>query len=217
MSKPKMRPAPHALIDEPPLLVTPTAIMLFGVDEAIFLQQLHYWLRHAGKERDDRLWIYNTFDDWHTQFPWWSVRTIQRIVEKLRKSGVVLTSTRYNAHKSDRTLWYSIDYDALERKTKSVDHYDKMAGWSRHSGVNVPDTMASSDPDKLASSRPKTTSKTIQRNGISRENEKTIEDPQPPPRMQDMTPEEWAAYTEEKAAARARTAAALRASGVPGR
>ena len=56
---------------------------------------------------------------------------------------------------------------------------------------------------------------TVNKNGISHE-KTTVETPAIP-RMQDMTPEEWAAYTEEKAAARTKTAAALRASGLPGR
>ena len=57
------------LITEPPLLVLPSLAIAIGLNEAIFLQQLHYWLQQAGKERDGRRWIYNTYDEWHAPAP----------------------------------------------------------------------------------------------------------------------------------------------------
>lgn len=150
----------QALIDEPPLLVMPTAILMVGVDEAIFLQQLHYWLERSGKERDGRRWIWNSFEDWHAQFPWWSVRTLQRIVSKLRESGVVITSTDYNAHRTDRTLWYTIDYDVVAQKTEALAHDDKMAGWPRQSDGLENDNVSPSDDDTMAHSIPETTQRT---------------------------------------------------------
>jgi hypothetical protein len=110
------------LIAEPPLMVLPSLAALIGLNEAIFLQQLHYWLQKSGNERDGRLWVYNTYEEWLAQFPFWSKATLRRIVNGLEESGLVLSSSAYNQSKIDRTKWYSLDYDALDRLPESADH-----------------------------------------------------------------------------------------------
>ena len=101
------------LISESPIQLLPSlAVALGGVNEAIVLQQLHYWLRNMGKERDGRMWIYNSTQKWQEQFPFWSEDTIKRTMRKLRDMGLVITAN-YNDMKIDRTLWYTIDYNAL--------------------------------------------------------------------------------------------------------
>jgi hypothetical protein len=141
------------LIAEPPLLVLPSLATVVGLNEAIFLQQLHYWLLHSGKERDGRKWVYNTYDEWHAQLPFWSVRTIRRIVGGLEGQKLVLSTTRYNQQKVDQTKWYSLDYHALDDLTDradqvdnvatSADRVDNLASWSGH---NDPLQMANLDP-----------------------------------------------------------------------
>lgn len=81
-----------------------------GLNEAIVIQQIHYT---ATNERDGRLWAYNTLDDWTKKhFPFLSKTTVERVLSKLEKLGVVLKS-RYNRFGYDRTTWYAIDYDRL--------------------------------------------------------------------------------------------------------
>lgn len=107
------RSTSRLLIDESPLQVLPSLAVAIGLNEAIVLQQVHYWLKTSKHEHDGRRWIYNTLDAWHAQFPFFSVRTIQRIFERLREAGLLL-SGNYNAAQTDRTLWYSIDYEVLD-------------------------------------------------------------------------------------------------------
>lgn len=119
------------LINEPPLQVLPSLAVAIGLNEAMFLQQLHFWTTGAyGKERDGRLWIYNTYEQWHEQFPFWSIPTIRRIVGALEKAGLIVSSTAYNDHPSDRTKWYALDYDAIDGLIPSLpetaDHVIKM-------------------------------------------------------------------------------------------
>jgi hypothetical protein len=102
------------LINESPLIILPSlAAALGGVEEALFLQQVHYWLTVAGHERDGCKWIYNSYPDWQAQLPFWSTDTIRRIVGKLKGRGILRTSQQYNRLAVDRTNWYTIDYDAL--------------------------------------------------------------------------------------------------------
>lgn len=116
-----MKPPPPSrlLINESPLMVLPGLAATIGLNEAMFLQQLHFWLEASGKEKtaqDDspRYWIFNTYSEWKKQFPFWSERTIMRIVATLRDElAVVITTNEFNKHNYDQTLWYSINYDKL--------------------------------------------------------------------------------------------------------
>lgn len=114
------------LINEPPLQVLPSLALKLGLNGAIFLQQVHYWISMpTAREREGRRWVYNSLPQWQEQFPFWSEDTIQRTIAALEKQGVLL-SGNYNERSFDKTKWYTIDYevlDALEvtpppRKTK---------------------------------------------------------------------------------------------------
>lgn len=83
-----------------------------GMNEAILLHQIHYWLRISEHEYNGRKWVFNTYADWQKQFPYWSLNTVKRIVMRLEKMGLLL-SDNFNKVKMDRTKWYSLDYEKL--------------------------------------------------------------------------------------------------------
>lgn len=91
----------------------PSLAAAIGLNEAIFLQQLHYWVERSENQIDGHRWVYNTIADWGKQFPFWSTKTISRTIGSLEKRGLVL-SGNYNPKGYDRTKWYTIDYTALE-------------------------------------------------------------------------------------------------------
>ena len=94
------------LIAEPPLQVLPSLAVAFGLNEAIFLQQLHYLLLHKGHWRDGRKWYYNTYPEWQTVFPFWSEPTLRRIIKRLEQQALsgaprpVLLSTVVDGERS---------------------------------------------------------------------------------------------------------------------
>jgi hypothetical protein len=152
-----VRRGSRLLIDEHPLQVQPSLAELLGLNEALILQQLHYWLQRSKHHRDGRDWIYNTLDDWQRQFPFWSKRTIQRTLTALRSSGLLLTGN-YNTTQFDRTIWYSIDYDAL--------HDAMWSKWPDGGGQNVADPSGQNDAmdgASLATPIPETTQQTNQK------------------------------------------------------
>lgn len=102
------------LIAEPPLQVLPSLAAAIGLHEAIVLQQLHYWLLTAPHERDGRVWVYNTLEGWHAQFPFMSLATLRRALADLEHRRRLVLTARYNRLPTDRTKWYTIDYDALD-------------------------------------------------------------------------------------------------------
>ena len=102
------------------LTFSPLLASRIGLNEAIFLQQLEYWLQRSGKEREGRLWVYNTRSDWTQQFPFWSESTVKRTISSLRKQGLI-TIGNFNKMKVDKTNWYSVNYEVVYKITFSPD------------------------------------------------------------------------------------------------
>lgn len=101
------------LIDESPILVLPSLAQQIGLNEAIFIQQLHYWLKDSSNIKDKHKWVYNTYDGWQEQFPFWSISTLRRIITKLEKLNLIVIGN-YNKLQIDKTKWYRINYQVLE-------------------------------------------------------------------------------------------------------
>lgn len=112
-----MKTGSSLLINEPALQVLPSLAVKLGLNEAIVLQQIHFWItanRQRGVEPfEGRYWTYNTMKEWHKQFPWWSEKTIQRTIFKLESLGVLLSRTN-KPGSYDHTKTYSIDYEKLD-------------------------------------------------------------------------------------------------------
>lgn len=106
------------LINESPFIVLPTLVELIGVNEAIFLQQLHYWLDRSNNYINGRRWCYRTNEEWAQELRFLSVSTIKRIKKRLKDKGIIITGC-FNKASFDRTTWYTIDYDALENMVSS--------------------------------------------------------------------------------------------------
>ena len=90
-----------------------------GKNESILLNQINYWLSKCGRNID-RLhgkWIYNSLNEWHKQFNYWSLSTLRRTIKSLEDSGI-LVSKKINANKWNHTKWYSIDYNKLNQLIK---------------------------------------------------------------------------------------------------
>lgn len=107
------------LISEPPLQLIPTlAIILKSSDKALMLQQIHYWLQRSNNIEDGHRWVFNSVKNWQKQFPWLTEKTVQRYLKDLCDKGLLITGN-FNKANFDRTKWYRIDYDALDKLTQS--------------------------------------------------------------------------------------------------
>jgi hypothetical protein len=109
-----LTPEQTLLITEPPLVIAPSLALQCGLKEAIVLQQLHYWLARSRHVHKGRRWVYNSFEEWQKQFPWWSVRTLKRIFADLEVNGYVATGN-FNKAPMDRTKWYTINYEMIPK------------------------------------------------------------------------------------------------------
>lgn len=105
------------LIDDYPILVLPKLATEIGLNEAIILQQMHYWTNKSNHIHDNKRWIYNSYKEWEQHFPFWSNATIRRTISSLEKQELVLVGN-YNKAGFDKTKWYSINYSTLEGVSK---------------------------------------------------------------------------------------------------
>lgn len=112
------------LINENPLMVLPTLAVKIGLNEAILLQQVHYWIdpRINKNYINGKFWVYNTLDKWLSQFPFWSKSTLRRTIKNLENNNLLLSTNRV-IKGFDQTKWYSINYDQLERLNLSSYSY----------------------------------------------------------------------------------------------
>lgn len=116
------------LLDESPLMVLPGLAKAIGLEEAVVLQQIHWLLGRSKNERDGRLWVYNSYPAWNRDhFPWMVERSMRRVFDKLREMGLLIATADHNDNRSNRTLWYTIDYEKVEALTETAVHLDKMA------------------------------------------------------------------------------------------
>lgn len=110
-----MKQKKNLLIDEYPLIVLPSLAKAIGLNEAIALQQLHYWLNNpkGGVEMDGERWVYNTYEEWQADnFTFWSVRTVMRTFANLEEMGLVISMQKASY---DRKKYYRVHYDNLSQ------------------------------------------------------------------------------------------------------
>lgn len=100
------------LFYEYPLQVSPSLCEVIGVNEAIFIQQLHYRLLSENKEINGRKWICITYGELQEDLRFFSLSTIKRIVKSLVNRKIISVKN-FNGMKMDNTNWYAIDYEKL--------------------------------------------------------------------------------------------------------
>ncbi|RLY87915.1 DnaD domain protein [Staphylococcus hominis] len=122
------------LIDDYPILVLPKLATEIGLNEAIVLQQMHYWINKSNHIHDNKRWIYNSYKEWEQHFPFWSNATIRRTISSLEKQELVLVGN-YNKAGFDKTKWYSINYSTLEGMSKRVAQNEQTSCSKRANAV----------------------------------------------------------------------------------
>lgn len=93
-------------------MVLPGLATKIGLNEAIILQQIHYWTRDNRRVIDGYSWTYNSIPEWQKQFPFWSEITIRRVLKSLEEKGLIIRRA-LSEDRFDSTYWYALDMDAI--------------------------------------------------------------------------------------------------------
>ena len=98
--------------------------MEFGVNAAVLLENLGYWVKqneaNETNYHDGYYWTYNSRRAFRELFPYMNKRQVDTAFQKLIDAGLVITGN-YNRLTYDRTLWYT-----LTQKGKSILHFGVM-------------------------------------------------------------------------------------------
>ena len=125
------------LFDSHPIVVDRELAKAFGLNEAIVLQQLNYWLNgKSAKLINGRKWIYNSYKQWQEDnFPFFFLSTVRRAIENCEKKGLIITDN-FNKAGFDKTKWYSIDYEMVDKgMSKRVAQNEQTDCSKRANGV----------------------------------------------------------------------------------
>ncbi|MDU5780355.1 MAG: transcriptional regulator [Pantoea sp.] len=127
------------LLKVKPLVISPVLACRIGLNEAIVLQQICYWLEdtNSGVEHDGRRWVYNTIDEWNEQFPFWSSDTVKRALTSLKKSGLIYVE-QLKKSQHDRTNFYAINHKNPLLTDEGNLHSSKGATCTHRKGQAAP-------------------------------------------------------------------------------
>ena len=106
------------LFDEQPILANKTLAREIGLNEALVLQQINYWIeinkRSGNNYFEGRYWTYNSIRAWQeNDFDYMSIDTVKRTFSKLEKMGYLIAGN-FNKDPRDKTKWYTINDEKLE-------------------------------------------------------------------------------------------------------
>ncbi len=84
---------------------------LYGVDEAILMKHLIYWIEFNKRKGvnflEGKTWMYQTQEDMCDHHPYWTRKQVMRILKSLVKNGLIVVKN-FNKSKQDRTQWYAL-------------------------------------------------------------------------------------------------------------
>ena len=113
------------LFDEQPIVYDRTLAKILkssGADRAAtVLQQVHYWVENNKKNHkyeayvNGYWWSYRSIREWHEKdFSHWTYALVRSLFKSLRDEGLLI-ALPLSKDKSDRTNWYRINYEKLEK------------------------------------------------------------------------------------------------------
>lgn len=163
------------LLDEAPIAISPTLARIFGLPEAVFLQQIHYWLHLKNNDPKSyrnhfiagRYWVHWTMAELRNHVPLGkSDDPYKRVTRKLRELGILLVE-RHKQSSWVQTNHYSIDYNAFDAEVsrrcdspKSGDATDRVDEGPLVDECAADGTMGGNATDHRTKTSPKRSSET---------------------------------------------------------
>lgn len=114
----------------------------YGVNAAIILQNLAYWIEHNRANEtnfhDGRYWTYNSVKAFAELFPYLTDKQIRGALKKLEEGGMILVGN-YNKSAYDRTRWYALSEKGLSIYTKGQMNFADRENENAPDGEPIPD------------------------------------------------------------------------------
>ena len=131
---------------------------MYGVDEAVFIHNLYWWIRkneaNGRHYYDGRNWTYNSIEAFAKLFPFWSRRQVERIIRKLKDNGAIYIGN-YNQRGFDRTQWYALAESVTSIYANGDIHFTERLQPFHQTVTPIPDSKPDSKPDNIPPLPPK--------------------------------------------------------------
>jgi hypothetical protein len=100
--------------------IIPELAAEIGLNESIILLQLAFWIASTNHQVDGEFWTFQSVRDMQQKaFPYWSLDTINRVVNTLAEKNYVKVRDDLNPRKGDNTRWFALNVERL-RTLRSV-------------------------------------------------------------------------------------------------
>jgi len=127
-----------------------------GVDSAIILHNIRYWLDHARANEqminDGYHWMFMTAAKMQSIMPFWSANKIQKMLKTLSSKGVLIVG-EYNKSSWNRTNWYTMPefkHSANKSNASSQKDYSTSSQTAdSHYDQNKDSNNGSTSPEKV--------------------------------------------------------------------
>lgn len=93
-------------------MIQPSLACQLGLKESILLQQFHFWLLRSEEKIDGTAWFTKTYEELQKEFPFLSLITIRRTLQKLENLKLLNVSGNGCGAKAKQ---YTIQYDELNK------------------------------------------------------------------------------------------------------
>ncbi|MBE6988977.1 MAG: hypothetical protein E7432_09440 [Ruminococcaceae bacterium] len=111
---------------------------LYGVDEAVFLHNLYFWLRHNEAtgtniieyNGEKKVWSYHSKEAFCKVFPFWNRRQIERVIDSCRNKELILTAV-ISELKLGRTLCYTLTPKVYDYYTKTCNYNTEKCQYTK--------------------------------------------------------------------------------------
>ncbi|WP_051222304.1 DnaT-like ssDNA-binding domain-containing protein [Neptunomonas japonica] len=131
------------LVNEHPLIVLPSLAAAIGLNEAMVLQQVHFWANVSDKEHKGHKWFYRTMEEWQSTFRFWSKSTLERAIKSLKAQGLIKAeklAKHFNRTSFDQTIYYTPNYENLAK----IELEANSNPYRQNDGMDTPETTRSS-------------------------------------------------------------------------
>ncbi|MBD2302800.1 hypothetical protein [Nostoc sp. FACHB-190] len=99
---------------ESPLLVPPLLAAEIGLEEAVILQQIHYFCQISKHiKADGRRWFWKTLQDWGQTLPFLKISTIRRAIANLRNFELI-DVCRHSQKTWYQANWFTVNLEKVE-------------------------------------------------------------------------------------------------------
>ncbi|MBD2616458.1 hypothetical protein H6G94_35435, partial [Nostoc punctiforme FACHB-252] len=100
---------------ESPLLVPPLLAAEIGLEEAVILQQIHYYcLISKHIKSDGRRWFWKTLHDWGQTLPFLKISAIRRAIANLKDKFQLIDVCRHSEKTWYQSNWFTVNVENVQ-------------------------------------------------------------------------------------------------------